>query len=157
MYFRTKNFVFFLFCALKFEFVRLFFSISKNVNLFLNHNEERFPMDLYNRNGNNKRKFSSSIERDDQSKRKNNQSMGCFRRCCTRKKHQITPNQKEKINKISNVSITHLARSPLFHETTFCQKVSESYDDPCLAFCVQYGPDTWENILKYSNKHEVNF
>ena len=94
-------------------------------------------MDLYNQNGNNKRKFSQSVERDEQSKKKTNQSIGCFRRCCTRKKqHQIT----------SNAPITRWTRSPVYHETTFCQKRSESYEDPCLECCVQYGPDIWENI-----------
>ncbi len=98
-------------------------------------------MDLCNRNGNNKRKFSQSVERNNQSKRKTNQIIGCFRRYCMRKKHQIIPDENEE-----KISIRHLTRSPLFHETKFCQKVSKLNGDPCLEYCVQYGPDIWENI-----------
>jgi hypothetical protein len=114
-------------------------------------------MDLYNHNGNNKRKFSQSVERNEQSKNKTNQSIGCFRQCCTRRKQQITPNSKEEkisIKSISNVPITHWTRSPIFHEIRFCRKLSESYNDPCLECCVQYGPDTWENICRKNQLYD---
>src|ERR1700728_2265369 len=98
-------------------------------------------MDLYNYNKNNKRKFSKSIEQEENLKRKNtknNQSIGCFKRCCTRKKqHEITsienlpleslkpslPIQSTSIENISNGIMTNLKRSLLYNETAFCQKV----------------------------------
>jgi hypothetical protein len=61
-------------------------------------------MDFYNYNGNNKRKFSKSIEQEENSKRKNiqnDEAVSCFRRCCTRKKYEITSINKEKIVRTS--------------------------------------------------------
>jgi hypothetical protein len=122
-------------------------------------------MDLYSYNTNKKRKFSQSKEREENLKRKTNkneESIGCFRRCCTRKKHELISIQKEKIikissekipleneninqslkadvpiqtvsiEKVSNVPMTSLKRSPLYHESTFSQTTSESYYDPCI-------------------------
>jgi hypothetical protein len=126
-------------------------------------------MDLFNYNT-NKRKFEKSKEQEENVKRKNienDQSIGCFRRCCTRRKHDITSIQKEKRIKISNENInqplkvnlpietvskmpmTHLKRSPLYNQSKFCPK---SYYDSCIECTVQYGPDVWENIPKNSNK-----
>lgn len=115
-----------------------------------NDNEERFSMDLFNQNENHKRKLSQSIEREQNWKIENEQSVGCFSRCCKRKKRQIISDQNEKRKKIS-IPMPHLTRSPFFTETTFCQLD----DDPCLQCDVQYGPDIWENTPKCS--HKVNF
>jgi hypothetical protein len=113
----------------------------------------------------NKRKLSKSNEQKDNFKKiniQNDQSISCFRRCYTRKKYQLKPIQQEKIIKTSSenihqllkadLSMTYLKRSPLFNETRFCQKIFELYNDPCIECTVQYGPDTWENIPKKSNK-----
>ena len=109
-------------------------------------------MDLFNRNENRKRKLSQSIERDENLNIENEQSVGCFRRCCKRKKHQIMLDQNDKRKKTTIEKTSHLARSPLFTETTFCQV----NDDPCLQCNVQYGPDSWENTPKCSRKRSAN-
>ena len=112
-------------------------------------------MDSYNRNGNKKRKFSQTNEDQENTRRKsfrNDQSVGCFGRCCKRKKQEIVPINREKIpsenqkTSIENVSTKRLTRSPLFNEYVFCRDVSEVYDDPCVKCTVQIGPDSWENI-----------
>jgi hypothetical protein len=115
-------------------------------------------------NANKKRKLSQSKEYEGDFKRKrslNGQSTSCFGRCCTRKKHdRIISIKKEKIPKTSveknpNLSMRQLTQSPLYNESTFCQKALESYYDPCIQCNVQYGPDVWENIPKsIQNSHK---
>ena len=121
-------------------------------------------MDLSHRNGNHNRKLSQSIEHEDDLKRENEQSVGCFSRCCKRKKHKILLDQNNKRKKISmeKTPMPHLSRSPIFNETAFCEKLALVNDDPCLQCDVQYGPDAWENAPKCSPKrlpsdHQVSF
>jgi hypothetical protein len=121
-------------------------------------------MDSYNHNNaNKKRKFSTSKEREEDLKRQNKKSIGCFGRCCTRRKHDITakenilktsvgkiPLENDNINQesVSNVPMTRLTRSPLYNQSRFCQNALQAYYDPCIECVVQDGPDIWENIPK---------
>lgn len=72
-------------------------------------------MNLFNRNT-NKRKL-------------NKQKIGCFKRYCTRKKHE---------NMLKSLKQSTLN--------------NESYYDPCIQYDVQYGPNTWEDIGRDSNR-----
>jgi hypothetical protein len=124
-------------------------------------------MDSYNHNNaNKKRKFSTSKEREEDLNRQNKKSIGCFGRCCTRKKHDITaiktkenilttsvgkiPLGNDNLNQesVSNVPMTRLTRSPLYNQSRFCQNALQAYYDPCIECVVQDGPDIWENIPK---------
>lgn len=99
-------------------------------------------MDLFNRNT-NKRKFNKS----------NEQSIGCFKRCCTRKKHEITTIQNEAIIKTDSESINQpLADEAVLNILKGSSLHNEWDYDPCIKYNVQYGPDIWENIPKDSNK-----
>ncbi|CAF3539275.1 unnamed protein product [Adineta steineri] len=112
-------------------------------------------MESYNHSANRKRKLSKSKQQQEDLKRKTNKSNGCFGRCYTRKKHENIPIEKEKILEESNadkirneqvVPMPYLTRSPLYNETTFCLKTTESFYDPCIECTVQYGPDIYENL-----------
>ncbi|CAF4338982.1 unnamed protein product, partial [Adineta steineri] len=52
----------------------------------------------------------------------------------------------DKIRNEQVVSMPYLTRSPLYNETTFCLKTTESFYDPCIECTVQYGPDIYENL-----------
>jgi Tfp pilus assembly protein PilW len=122
---------------------------------------------ILQRNATHKRKRHPSSDREHAAKRVDRSSTttnSCFGRCCSRRKqnnksikeHQILTaiNQYKSIDdfadkskaKVQHPSIS-LQQSPWYNEYIFNKNVVSNVDDSCLECHVQYGPDTWENML----------
>ncbi|CAF3328412.1 unnamed protein product [Rotaria sp. Silwood1] len=136
------------------------------MDLYKHHTNKKRKLDKSKKNEKNLKKKDN----------KNENSTSWFGPCCTRRKHHVTSIKNDKTletsmnkislenkkidiqlksnlpiqslsnDKVSNIQMTYFKRSPLYNESTFCQKAFESFDDSCIKCTVQYGPDLYEDI-----------